>query len=270
MPAIVLAAGGGRDKLALAQAVADKALLPVGGRPMIDLMLDALHTAQRVSEVVVVADEGSPLVEHLAGREGVSVAFPSGPGFLDSMSAGMERFADRRRVLVCSGDIPLVTAEGIDDFVGRCDLYPTADLCYSIIRAEACNKQFPGGRRTTVKLREGEFTGGNIVALSPEFLERERARFEQVFALRKSPLKLCALLGWGLVLKLMLRLASVAAVVERAKSILNCEVAAIETPCAAIGFDVDKPEDLAAVEGYLGRTASYPLGRLRRPHPPPS
>jgi GTP:adenosylcobinamide-phosphate guanylyltransferase len=249
VPAVVLAAGGKKDKLALAEGVADKAMLPAGGRPMIDWVLDALAAAQRVGEVTVVADEGSPLNDHLAGR--VRVATPQGPTFFDSIEAGMAAYADQPRVLVCTGDIPLATGEHIDEFLGRCELEPSAELCYSMIRASVCEQQLPGGRRTTVKLREGVFTGGNIVTMSPAFLVREKQRFAEVFALRKSPLKLCRLLGWGFVIKLVLGRASVPALVNRAKALLNCDLAAIESPYASIGFDVDKPEDLAMVRGKL-------------------
>ena len=204
IPAIVLAAGGKKDKLALAEGVADKAMLPVGGRPMIDWVLEALAAAQRVGEVTVVADEGSPLTEYLAGR--VNVAIPQGSSFLDSIEAGMAGYADQPRVLVCTGDIPLATGDHIDEFLGRCELEPRAELCYSMIRADVCEQQLPGGRRTTVKLREGVFTGGNIVTMAPAFLVREKQRFAEVFALRKSPLKLCRLLGWGFVIRLVLGL----------------------------------------------------------------
>ena len=249
VPAIVLAAGGKKDKLALAEGVADKAMLPVGGCPMIDWMLAALAAAHRVGEVTVIADEGSPLNDHLAGR--VTVAHPQGPSFLDSIEAGMARYADQPRVLVCTGDIPLATGDHIDEFLGRCELEPSAELCYSIIRADVCEKQLPGGRRTTVKLREGVFTGGNIVTMSPAFLAREKQRFAEVFALRKSPLKLCRLLGWGFVIRLALGRAALPAIVQRAKAVLNCEVAAVESPYASIGFDVDKPEDLTIVKAKL-------------------
>ena len=249
IPAIVLAAGGKNDKLALAEGVADKAMLPVGGRPMIDWVLEALAAAQRVGEVTVVADEGSRLNEHLAGR--VNVANPQGPSFLDSIEAGMARYADQPRVLVCTGDIPLATGEHIDEFLGRCESEPSAELCYSMIRADVCERQLPGGRRTTVRLREGVFTGGNIVTMSPTFLAREKQRFAEVFALRKSPLKLCRLLGWGFVIRLVFGRAAVPALVARAKALLNCEVAAVESPYAAIGFDIDKPEDLRLVKAKL-------------------
>ena len=249
IPAIVLAAGGKKDKLALAEGVADKAMLPVGGRPMIDWVLEALAAAQRVGEVTVVADEGSPLTEYLAGR--VNVAIPQGSSFLDSIEAGMAGYADQPRVLVCTGDIPLATGDHIDEFLGRCELEPRAELCYSMIRADVCEQQLPGGRRTTVKLREGVFTGGNIVTMAPAFLVREKQRFAEVFALRKSPLKLCRLLGWGFVIRLVLGRAAVPALVARVKVLLNCEVAAVESPYASIGFDVDKPEDLKVVQAKL-------------------
>ena len=211
VPAIVLAAGGKADQLALAEGVADKAMLPVGGRPMIDWVLDALAAAQLVGEVTLVANEGSPLNDHVAGR--VRVAHPQGPSFLDSIEAGMTGYADRPRVLVCTGDIPLATGEDIDEFLGRCELQPSAELCYSMIRADVCEKQLPGGRRTTVRLREGVFTGGNIVTMSPAFLAREKQRFAEVFALRKSPLKLCRLLGWGFVIRLVFGRAALPALV---------------------------------------------------------
>ena len=51
--------------------------------------------------------------------------------------------------------------------------------------------------RTALRLRDGEFTGGNLVLVRPRFLLTQNARIAAAYAARKSPVQLARLLGIG-------------------------------------------------------------------------
>ena len=52
-----------------------------------------------------------------------------------------------------------------------------------------------------MRLREGTFTGGNIFLVNPAIVSYCLITVEKIIDYRKSPLKLCTLLGLGLLVK---------------------------------------------------------------------
>ena len=62
------------------------------------------------------------------------------------------------------------TPEAIDDFVTQ-SLAAGAEFSYPLIRAEDMEAQFPGSKRTYVKVAGGRVTGGNLVVCFGRALE---------------------------------------------------------------------------------------------------
>ena len=103
--------------------------------------------------------------------------------------AGAEALKNSPQVLVVTSDIPFIHKEAIEDFLDRCaDLQ--ADLYYPIISKEANEQVFPGCIRTYVTLKEGTFTGGNMVLSTPRLLSNSKALVEKVVIFRKKPWRL--------------------------------------------------------------------------------
>src|SRR5690606_6946533 len=97
------------------------------------------------------------------------------------------------------------------------------------------------------------YTGGNCVLLSPAVLLKQRAMFEQAVALRKDPVGMARLLGFGFIVKFLTRRLSAADIERVVRQKLGIHGAIIEVPYAEIGFDVDKPEDLELARRVLAR-----------------
>jgi hypothetical protein len=90
--------------------------------------------------------------------------------------------------------MPYITADVVQEFVrGAAAL--NADLVYPVVPVSLCLERFPGLRRTSVPVREGRLTGGNMVLVSREFMEAQRERILAAYAARKSPLRLALMLG---------------------------------------------------------------------------
>jgi len=70
-------------------------------------------------------------------------------------------------------------------------------------------------------------------------------------ALRKKPLQMARLLGLYYLLKLITGRLSIAEIERRIEQKLHFKGAAVVTPFAEIGIDVDKPSDLALVREVL-------------------
>ena len=132
-----------------------------------------------------------------------------------------------------------------------------ADFCYPIIPIAVCQAQFPQMQRTTLKVREGTFTGGNLMLLNRRAVadasgdDPARLRGPQAAPAARRDAGLGAAgpdrAGAG-VSPGLLPVATLEAGVSR---LLGCRAAAVVTQFAEIGTDVDKPEDVAAARAML-------------------
>lgn len=246
IPVVVPAAGKISEELRLQTGAGCRGLVPIAGRPMIDRVLDSVGQATSTGDVCVVCEPGSDLLDHLGP---VAVAGEGG-GFVSTLRTGLAALGGPEYILLVTGDLPLLTPQALDHFCIQA-LHSGASIVYSIIRKDVCERVFPGGKRLYVRLRDGAYTGGNVSVFSRRFIEAEGERLEQAFSGRKSPLRLCRMLGWGFVLRLAAGMLSVEDIVRRAEQVMAAPVHVVESPYAEIGFDVDKPADVAEMERWL-------------------
>jgi len=239
--AVVLAGGEDRGEIAAQTGVVYRPLLEVGGRPIITRILAALRGASAVGRVAVVAPDA---VQAAVSEEAVDLRVIAGHSFIDNIQRGVEATEPGTdAVLLVTGDLPLITPAALNDFLHQ-SLAARADVTYAIIPKEASERQFPGGRRTYVKLRDGTFTGGNSVVLKRDFVHLRRDLIEKLFAARKHPLKLAAILGMGFIFGLVTGRLRISDLEARASRVVGGRVAAIISTYPELGFDVDKMDDL--------------------------
>jgi GTP:adenosylcobinamide-phosphate guanylyltransferase len=247
--AIVLAGGVDRGEIAAQTGVIHRPLLEVGGRPILLTTLAALRGAAAVATVTLVGPEP---VQAVAPADAVDARAPEGDTFLGSITQGLAAApTSTDHLLLITSDLPLITAEAIDDFVRR-SLGSGAEVCYPIIPKDSCERRFPGGRRTYVRLREGTFTGGNAVLTTRSFLERSQGLIARLYAARKNPLKLATLFGLPFLLGLLTGRLTIPQLEARASAIISGQVAAIISHYPELGFDVDKVEDLEVARRAVG------------------
>lgn len=239
--AIVLAGGGRDDPLAAHFGAAAKALVPFKGRPLAAYVLEALRHSQGVNEIVFVGLE-SPLLSPFACRRA-----PPGAHLVESLKNGVEAALklSPQRLLVVSADLPWLTSEAVDAVVR---MAPEAAFVYPIIPQRAAKRQFPGQKRTYAKLQEGRFTGGNLMLLTPGITASLLPFVERVYRARKNPLALAGLVGPGTLLKFVTGRLGLAALEQRVSKLIGGSARALITEHACIGADVDRPEQLEAIE----------------------
>lgn len=232
--AVILAGAPADAEMQAKHSIRNRAEIPIAGKPMIRYVVDALKGSRDVGNVRLIGD---------IQCEGADKVIPSAGSMIANLVAGVEA-SEGAHVLISTSDIPMLTAEAVDDFIRRCgDL--SADLYYAIIPKEECEKRFPGMRRTYVRLAEGTFTGGNMVIISSEFVRKNSEYLRQVFAVRKKPLKLAGLIGVGTLVRAIIAQKVWAGAInlpllERtAGRALKADLKAVQTPYAEIGSDVD-------------------------------
>ncbi|MCG0275844.1 MAG: molybdopterin-guanine dinucleotide biosynthesis protein A, partial [Thermosediminibacteraceae bacterium] len=179
-----------------------------------------------------------------------------GSDLIENIMRGLECFPDEDEVLILTSDIPMITPEALDDFVKKAKKL-NADFVYPIIRKEDTEKKYPGVKRTYVRVREGTFTGGNVVLVKAGSAKRCLAKAKEFFFYRKSPWKLARILGPFIVLKFLLGNLSIPEVEKRVYDIFEINARAVISDFPEIGSDVDKESDLELARKVLAREV-YP------------
>ena len=252
LDAVVMAGGKDDPRLLAAGAAQHRALIEVGGRPLLEWGLEALRTSAMVETIVLVS---APVVRAAISSQLYDQFVVAGGSLIENMLLGSAYVARDRPMLVIHGDLPALTPESLDDFVMR-SLELKVALTLPIITREANERQFPGTTRTYIRLREGRFTAGNGVVLGPGFLERHGAVIEQVYRGRKSPVRLARMLGLGTMIRWLTGRLSVRDIEAKASQILGAPVAAVISEYAELGFDIDKPSDLEAARRWHDRQST--------------
>ncbi|WP_298628746.1 NTP transferase domain-containing protein [uncultured Thermus sp.] len=230
MEAIVL--GGGEEAWARKYGVRSKALVPYRGRPMAEWVLSALQEAG-LSAIYVGENPGLAPSPRLT--------LPDTGSLLGNLEAALGHAEGR--VLVATADIPHLSPEAVRFVLEKA---PEAALVYPIVPKGAVEARFPHTRRTYARLREGVFTGGNLLLLHKELFFQALPLAQRVVALRKKPWALARLIGWDILLKLLLGRLTLPELEARAKRILGVEARALITPYPEVGVDVDREEDLVS------------------------
>lgn len=247
IPAIILAAGKISQKLSDATGAPCRGLLEISGRPMIDAVLAATEEAERIDDITVVCSAHSALLEYVSDDNTVAACKDT---FLDTITTGMKTLGNPQRALLLTADLPLLTADALDDFIDRA-LQSTASVIYPIIGRDDCERAMPGGDRTYVKLADGVFTGGNAAVVTGQFIDTQGQRIQKTFLARKSPIRMAAILGWGFVFRLLLGILTLEQVKQRATSILGAPAEVVHSKYPEIAIDVDKPSDVEDVRRAL-------------------
>jgi hypothetical protein len=163
------------------------------------------------------------------------------------------RLAEDEYLLISACDIPFLTPGAIDDFLENC--IPGSHVYYPIVRRAACEQRFPGVKRTYARLREGTFTGGNLFLVQVKVLQPLAEQIERFFLLRKSPLRLAQLLGYGLLGRFLLSslfgTLPLRVLERRVEELAGIRVKAVISNYAEIGTDIDKVGDLMLVNPQL-------------------
>ncbi len=246
--AVVLAGGGKQEPLTEQENVSNKAFIKIYGRSLLAYILKALQESPSVQRIAVVGP-----VEDLQELYRVGYSFeivPEKGSMLDNLAAGFELVDQSRLCLVVTGDIPLINAAVIEEFLALCAPYDQ-DFYYPILYRETCVERFPETERTYVRLKEGSVTGGNIGLLHPDWFLNNRVRLEMFISYRKKPLKLLRILPLTLIFKYLRKILSVSDLEAYLSRLLQLKARAVTCDCVEIGVDVDKISDLEAVKQHL-------------------
>jgi GTP:adenosylcobinamide-phosphate guanylyltransferase len=246
--AVVLAGSRpGVDPFAAAHGTDLKALIPVGGMPMVARPVAALLGAPEVGRVRVLAQQRERIAAVLPSDNRLVVE-PSGDTIAATIEAILGDPATEFPLLVTTADHALLDAAMIGDFCRQAD---GADLAIGLVERRALDARLPQTKRTWVTFRGGAYSGANLFAFGSRDAAKAVALWRGVEQDRKKGVRMIAALGPALLIGSVLRLRTLdqtlASIGHRLG--LSIRAVALSNPLAAV--DVDKPADHALVTAIL-------------------
>lgn len=253
MDAVVTAGGKNRadDPLYRITGVKKKALIPLGGKPMIAWVVEALAGSGLVQNIVIVGLEPDEV-----DFGPVQVNFVHGvDGLVDNILAALDRLKQinpaAQKTLLVSSDIPLITPEIVRGFVDECGSQE-ADIYYAIVEQNTMEARFPGSKRTFVPFKGGRYSGGDIFLADVSAPDKtDLDLFRSLTGSRKNYWQQARMLGFGFIFRFLFRMMTVEEAAQRASKIINLNARAVVTRFAELGMDLDKPHQYEIIKADL-------------------
>jgi GTP:adenosylcobinamide-phosphate guanylyltransferase len=252
--ALVLAGSRGPDDpVARHAGQTHKALVPVGGVPMLLRVMGALRQAPCVSRLALCIDR--PTFEQLRHR---GADLPSDiriiePGATPSASVrrAIEELADALPLLVTTADHALLTPAMVEHF---CAAVPAdADVAVALATATTIRRVYPDSIRTYYRFGGEGYSGCNLFLMRGAAAARVAAFWSEMERHRKRPWRLVAAIGPLTLLRFLLGALSLEAAMRRLSRMVGATVRVVEMPFAEAAIDVDKPADLTLAERILAQ-----------------
>jgi adenosylcobinamide-phosphate guanylyltransferase len=103
----------------------EKTLILLNNKPIIYWVIQAIHSAKKVKELVIATSDASPETREYVRKLGLKIIDTPGKGFHEDMKHAILTEQIKDHVLVVAGDLPLLTGELIDSIV---DYYATLEI----------------------------------------------------------------------------------------------------------------------------------------------
>lgn len=242
----------GVDALAAHFGQQTKALIKVGGEPMVTRVVRTLNATPTIGKIVILTQQPDVLMGAVAEGGGADFSVSSA-GISTSIAAIAGTETAPWPILVTTADHPLLTPDFISEFLGKAN---AGDLAVGMVERATMLAAYPGNRRTWLKFSDGWWSGANLFALNSE---RVRAALELWAAAeqdRKKAWKLFLHFGPWLALRAITRTIGLGAALKQAGQRLGLDARLVALEQAEAAIDVDKPSDHALAEEIFARRGS--------------
>lgn len=257
MDAIIIAGGIPQEGEPLYEYTqgASKAMLDIGGKPMVQWVLDALNGAAEINKVVIVGLSEEEGIE----SDKISAFVPNMGDLIANVRAGVNKTLEinpqANHVIVVSSDIPAVTSEMIDWLVND-SKGSDMDLYYTVIERGVMEKRFPTSKRSYVRLKDVEVCGGDVNIIHASLAASDSDIWNRLLDSRKNAIKQAAIIGFDTLLLMLLRAVTIDQAVGKVAKKLKITGKAVVCPFAEVGMDVDKPNQLELLRNDIASRSS--------------
>lgn len=237
----------GVDALAAAFGETYKALVQIGGIPMLTRVAETLLAVPAINRIVVLGQEPDALRPALPDSSRIAV-MASGSGISDSVQAVSGTTDAPWPVLVTTADHPLLTIEMVESFIAGTE---GCDVAVAMVERRTMLSRYPDSKRTWRHFRGGAYSGANLFALTSGRSRAALSLWAEAEADRKKQLGLLLHFGLPLALRAITRTISLEDGLAAAGKRLGLNAKAVILDQAEAAIDVDKPSDHILVEQIL-------------------
>ncbi len=250
----------GVDPFAESLGASHRALIPVGGVPMLLRVLRCLDAARDVSSRTVSIDRPEllgDLPEFAAALEEGSLAIqPSQQSVSHSVADALDRIGlASQPVLVTTADHALLTPEMVDHCTEAAEA-SDADLLVGMVSKRVLHAAYPESTRTYIPLRGNSWSGANLFVFRTPAARRAAEFWMRAERHRKRPWRLVSAIGPAALLRFALRRLDLSGALAYLSRTVGCRVEALVLPFAEAAIDVDRPSDLELAEQILAARAA--------------
>ncbi len=228
----------------------NKALVSIGGKPMIQWVLNALCDSNQVENIIIVGlDETS----EITCKKPLSFV-PDNGSMMSNIRRGVEEVTRVNPVsthtLLAACDIPGLKTEMVDWAIEN-SLPMQADIVYHVVADSVMEARFPGSNRSYTHLKDGSVCGGDLNVIANSIIRTHVELWERLSAARKNVFKQAAIFGLPLLVMLLLRAIDLKGAADYLSKRLELNCQAVLCPYAEMAMDVDKPHQLALLRDFL-------------------
>lgn len=224
-----------------------KALLSLGGKPMIQWILDCLASVTTVDQVVLVGLDDACAVKFPRTLLRMENKGDMVSNITSAAHLLLEKGPSNPQALVMASDVPAVTPEMIawmiDQVAGT-----ENDITYTVVTKEIMEARYPDARRSFIKFKDAEVCGGDVNAINVATINYDNPIWRKLVDNRKNALKQAALLGFDTLLLILLKSLTLAQTETRICKRLRINGKLLVSPYAETAMDVDKPRQLEMME----------------------
>lgn len=227
-----------------------KALLDMNGRTMLERVVDAFQSSDKIEDIVIVglgSDMGQTFkrpVHHLPGQDSLIANTVAGINWV------LQNKPDTKAVFSSSADVPLLTGEIVDAIIDMCQPFDQG-LYYNFVTRETMEARFPGSERTFTKLKGVEVAGGDLGIIQPEVITDNPALWGALSNARKHAWQIARQVGIMVLIKLLTRQLSIADIEKLATRLTGKPARVLLNPYAEMAMDGDKPHQVEMLRAEL-------------------
>ena len=230
----------GVDPFAAAHGTDLKALIPVGGVPMVARPVAALLASPHIVRVRVLAQAVDRIAAVMPDDLRVTVE-ASGATIAATLHAILADPATAFPLLVTTADHALLDAAMVDDF---CTAAAGVDLAIGMVERRHLMAKLPQTTRTWLHFRGQAYSGANLFAFGGPGAARAVSLWRSVEQDRKKGWRMIAALGPALLLGAVFRLRTLDQTLDAVGRRLGLSICKVELKNPIAAIDIDKEADL--------------------------
>ncbi len=235
-----------------------KALIPVGGKPMVQRVVEGLWGSGCIERILLCGPEKyifQTMEEGATAIRSDSIQWVRNePSPSQSALKALRLAGGQAPILLTTADHALLRPEIVRFFCEKAD-EAGYDLSVGLASMDLLKRSYPNAKRTSYRFRDGVFCSCNLFGFMNKRAFRAAEFWQMVEERRKKPLQVVGGFGWYWLLRYLTGTLSLRKALDRASKVFGCSVGAVLMPFPEAAIDVDTEEDWRLVETIATRTA---------------